>query len=216
MRVCCGHRGFIWYEVEVIGRAAHGSRYQDGIDANTKMAYLLVELDKLSKDLVNRDAHPLLGPPSMHVPLINGGSSQSVYAGRCKIEIERRIIPGESNAQALAEIQAVIDQLQNTDPDFKATVTETFSREAFEVAQDAPIVQVVMQANQQIRGLVPPVYGELWWMDSALIDVAGIETVIFGPSGAGAHADVEWVELDSVMEFARVLAEACINYCAVQ
>jgi acetylornithine deacetylase len=175
-----------------------------------------VELDKLSKDLVNRDAHPLLGLPSMHVPLINGGSSQSVYAGRCKIEIERRIIPGETNAQALAEIQAVIKQLSATDPDFKATVTETFSREAFEVAQDAPIVQVVMQANQQIRDLVPPVYGELWWMDSALIDAAGIETVIFGPSGAGAHADVEWVELDSVMEFARVLAEASINYCAVQ
>jgi len=215
MRVCCGHRGFVWYDVEVTGRAAHGSRYQDGIDANTKMGYLLVELDKFSKKLLMRDGHPLFGPPSMHVPLINGGSSQSVYAARCKIEIERRIIPGESNAQALGEIQAVIDLLSAHDPEFKAVVTETFSRDAFEVAEDAPIVQELMAANQEVRGLKPDVYGELWWMDSALIAAAGIETVIFGPSGAGAHADEEWVDLDSVMEFARVVADASIRYCGV-
>lgn len=213
LRVCIAHRGFCWFDVETIGWAAHGSRYQDGIDANRLMGYFLVELDKLSEELLERPKHKLLGAPSIHAPLIKGGSSQSVYAARCLTELERRLLPGETPEDALVEIQAIIDRLSTTVPNFNATVKLTFVRNAFDSSPDTPIVQTLVDAYQHHLGTTPEIYGELWWMDSALLDEAGIETVIIGPKGVGAHADEEWVELDSVFELAEILLKTSINYC---
>lgn len=213
LRVCVAHRGFWWFDVETIGRAAHGSRYQDGIDANRLMGYFLVELDKLAAELLERPSHDLLGTPSIHAPLMKGGSSQSVYAARCLAELERRLLPGETPEQALAEIQAIIDRLSRTVPDFKATVKQGFGRPAFATSSDTPIVKTVVNAYQQKFTQSPEIYGELWWMDSGLLANAGIDTVIIGPEGGGAHADVEWVELESVFQLADILLDATINYC---
>ena len=213
LRVCVAHRGFWWFDVETIGRAAHGSRYQDGIDANRLMGYFLVELDKFAEELLERPPHDLLGPPSIHAPLMKGGSSQSVYAARCLTELERRLIPGETPEQALAEIQNIIDRLSQTIPNFKARVEQGFGRHAFATSPDKPIVQTVINAYQEKFDDSPEIYGELWWMDSALLAQAGIDTVIIGPKGAGAHADVEWVELESVYELAEILLTATTNYC---
>lgn len=213
LRICCAHRGFVWTEVRTKGRAAHGSRYAEGIDANMHMGRVLVELEKLSRELLTRPPHPLLGPPSLHVPLIQGGTSQSVYSAFCRIELERRILPGERVADVTAEIQAIVDQLAAADPAFAATVKTFFSRSPYEIDPDARIVRTVRDAARQALGAEPALYGELWWMDSALLAAAGIETVIIGPSGGGIHADEEWVEVDSVVQLARILAQSALSFC---
>jgi len=209
LRVCVAHRGFWWYDVETIGRASHGARHQDGIDANRLMGYFLVELDKLADELLQRPTHDLLGTPSIHAPLINGGSSQSVYAARCLTELERRLLPDETPEQALAEIQALLDHL----PNFNAIVKQGFGRPAYDISLSAPIVQTVISAYESQFNTPPELYGELWWMDSGLLAQAGIETVIIGPKGAGAHADEEWVDLDSVFQLAEILLSATKIYC---
>lgn len=213
LRVCRGHRGFLWIEIITTGRAAHGSHFEEGIDANMMMGRVLVELDKLAHDLVSREGHPLLGPPSLHAPLIQGGSSQSVYAATCRMELERRLLPGDTNEIVMAEIQAVLDRLAAADEHFQATARPFFRREAYEAAEDAPIVQTTLNAAQSVTGQTPDIYGEVWWMDSALLAAAGIETVIIGPTGDGAHADVEWVDIQSVNTLAHILAQAAQDYC---
>ncbi|MCB9453874.1 MAG: M20/M25/M40 family metallo-hydrolase [Anaerolineaceae bacterium] len=213
LRVCGGHRGFWNIEITTTGRAAHGSHYETGIDANTMMGRLLVEIEKLAQDLITQAGHPLLGPSSVHVPLIQGGTSRYVYAAQCRAELEWRSIPGEDRDSMVAVLQAFVDRLHTADPQFRATITPLFGRDSYAVAPDAPIVQAVSQAAQRIRGVDPGFYGEKWWMDSALLGSAGIETVIIGPAGGGAHAAVEWVELDSVMMFTRILAEATLDFC---
>ncbi len=213
LRVCCAHRGFVWMEVITQGRAAHGSRFAEGIDANMHMGRVLVEIEKLSRELVQRPGHPLLGPPSIHVPLMKGGTSQSVYAASCRIELERRTLPGETVEGVVAEIQAILDRLAAADPQFSATVRAFFNRDSFEIDPEAEIVQTVCEATEQVLAHPPEIYGEAWWMDSALLAQAGIDTVIIGPSGGGIHANKEWVEVHSVVQLARILARAAVNYC---
>ena len=215
LRVGVAHRGFQWMIVDVMGRAAHGSRYMDGIDANRLMGHFLVALDRYAQELLGRSKHPLLGPPSIHAALLRGGSSQSVYAARAQVELERRTLPGEDSAKIVAEIQALLDHLTETVPNFQATVTADLFRPAFEVSLEAPIVQTLMAAGEAVFGKRPKTYGELWWMDSALLQAAGIETVIIGPAGAGAHADEEWVDLDSVYDYTRILVNAIQRYCGL-
>jgi acetylornithine deacetylase len=86
-------------------------------------------------------------------------------------------------------------------------------REAFEVSEGSPLVQTLARAVKEVTGADPRYVGETPWMDSALLAAAGIDTVVFGPHGAGAHAKEEWVEVESVLRVARVLAEAARSYC---
>ena len=216
LRVCLAHKGYVWIEVTSAGRAAHGSKFELGIDANMKMGAFLYELGKLERDLRARPPHPLVGPPSLHAALLSGGSGLSTYAASSTVQIERRTIPGECEEQAVAEIQAMVDRLTAADADFHATVRSFCARDPFEVAPNAGIVRAVDAAAERVLGRVPAHIGDTPWMDSALLQAAGVETVVFGPAGAGAHADVEWVDVESVMQLAEILAETAIAYCGVE
>lgn len=213
-RVCLAHKGYLWVEVVTEGKAAHGSRFDLGIDANMRMGRFLAELDKLERDLRARKPHPLVGPPSLHAALLKGGAGLSTYASSCTLQIERRTIPGETEAQAVAEIQAIADRLQAADPSFRASVKCFFARDPFEVSRDAEIVGALARASQQVTGRAPEFMGDTPWMDAALLAAAGVETVVFGPAGAGAHALEEWVDLESVCEVAETLAHTAVDYCA--
>ena len=214
LRVCLAHRGFSWIEVETLGVAAHGSRFDLGVDANMRMGRFLARLDKLEQELRARPAHALVGPPSLHAAVLRGGTGPSTYADRCRLEIERRTVPGETEPQVLAEIQAITDSLAKEDPTFRATVRPMLTRSSFEVDRGAPIVNAVLGAAANVLGARPEVIGEPYWMDAALLSEVGIDTVVIGPSGAGAHALEEWVDLASIGKVADILAAAAHEFCS--
>lgn len=213
LRVCLAHRGFSWIEVETLGFAAHGSRFDLGIDANMRMGRFLARLDTLERELRARPPHTLVGPPSLHAAVLRGGTGTSTYADRCRLEIERRTVPGETEAQVLSEIRTITDALAAEDPTFRATVRPMLTRSSFEVDRNAPIVNAVLGAATTVLGRKPEVIGEPYWMDAALLSEVGIDTVVVGPSGAGAHALEEWVELDSVVKVADILTAAAREFC---
>lgn len=213
LEVCLAHKGYLWIEVEVAGRAAHGSKFELGIDANMKMGHFLSRLSALERELRARPPHPLVGPPSLHAALLSGGTGLSTYAPSSSVKIERRTVPGETEAQAVAEIQAVVDRLAAQDPDFRAAVRPFFVRHPFEVAPTAPIVRAVDRAAAAVLGRPARHIGDTPWMDAALLQAAGVETVVCGAAGAGAHSDVEWVDLESVVKLANILAKTAVDYC---
>jgi acetylornithine deacetylase len=213
LQLCLAHKGFCWMEVEVEGRAAHGSRFEEGIDANMAMGRFLGRLDTLERELRKRPPHALVGPPSLHAAVILGGTGTSTYAAHCRLEVERRTIPGETEESAIAEIQAILDTLASSDPTFRARVRPLLSRGTFEARPDSTIVQTVQAAATSVLGAPPNVIGEPYWMDAALLEDAGIETVVIGPSGAGAHAAKEWVDLASVESVAAILAQSAVRFC---
>lgn len=213
MEICLAHKGFVWIEVETTGRAAHGSRFDEGIDANMMMGRFLAELDRLERELRARPPHPLVGPPSLHAATLRGGTELSMYAAACKLQIERRTVPGETEASVIAELQAIVDQLSHSDPSFKATLKTLLVRDSMEVSTDAPIVKAVTHAATDLLVKPPPYVGRPFWMDAALLAAAGIPTVVMGPAGGGAHAKEEWVDLGSVEEMAHILANTAITFC---
>lgn len=214
LQVCVAHKGFQWLEITTHGTAAHGSRPALGVDAIAKMGHVLVALDQLDRRLQAAPTHTLLGSGSLHASLIAGGQELSSYPERCTLSVERRTVPGEDQAVVEQQIEALLDQIARADPAFRATLHTTFARLPFEVDPGSAIVAELMQQAQGILDTPPPVIGETFWMDSAILGAAGIPTVIFGPTGAGAHAAVEWVDLDSVEQCARVLLATAAAFCA--
>jgi acetylornithine deacetylase len=214
LEVCVAHKGFVWLDVATHGVAAHGSRPDLGVDAIVKMGHFLVELEKLDLRLRAAPSHPLLKSGSIHASLISGGQELSSYPERALLQVERRTVPGEDLATVEGQIQAILDQLAARDASFKGTAKSTFVRLPFEVATDTPIVRLVTAQVERAVGKAPAYTSGTGWMDSAILAAAGIPTVIFGPSGAGAHAVEEWVDLDSVRTCADVLLATAQAFCA--
>ena len=214
LEICLAHKGYLWIEVETAGRAAHGSRFADGIDANMRMGRFLAELDRLETRLRTGPAHKLVGPPSLHAAVLRGGTGLSTYAAACTLQIERRTIPGETDQEALAQIQEIVARLAARDATFRATVRPFFARRPFEVSPDAAIVQALAGAATTVLGRAPSFVGDSPWMDAALLSAAGIETVVMGPVGSGEHSLEEWVDIASVCRMAEVLARTAAAYCA--
>ena len=202
LAVCLACKGFSWIEVETEGRAAHGSRFDLGIDANLRMGRVLVALGELERALRGRPPHALVGPPSLHVATLHGGTGASTYAAACKAVIERRMLPAETEATVLAEVQEIV-----------ARARPLLTRTGFEARPDAPIVRSLMDVATRHLGATPPVTGASYWMDAALIAAAGIDTAVIGAIGAGAHAAEEWVDLDSVAQVAAILADTARAFC---
>jgi acetylornithine deacetylase len=214
LEVCLAHKGYIWIEVDTHGKAAHGSRFTEGVDAVMRMGRFLAELERLEAALRTGPAHPLVGPPSLHAATIQGGSGLSTYAAACRLQIERRTVPGETMEGAVGEIRAIVDRLTASDPSFAATVRTLFAREPFEVSPDAHIVRVLAGEAAAVLGRTPAFVGDTPWMDAALLADAGIETVVMGPTGSGEHSAVEWVDVESVVEMAEILARTAVACCA--
>ena len=213
LEIVIAHKGFAWIKIEIFGHAAHGSLPHRGIDAIAKAGTVLTAIEDYGKTHLSRKIHPLLGSPSIHASLISGGTGLSTYPDYCKIELERRNLPGEDCQMISEEIQRLLHDIQSRDDQFKADFEIFFFRPAYEISPDQPIVQTVSRACQSIRRQAPKYEGMWAWLDSAILAQAGIPTVIVGPSGAGAHAAVEYVDVDSVMTTARVLVQSIIDFC---
>jgi len=213
LNLCIAHRGFVWLDIETDGIAAHGSRPHLGVDAIAKMGKVLVEIEALDQSLRAAPTHPLLQSGSLHASLINGGQELSSYPAHCKLGIERRTIPGETPAIVEGQIQAILDRCAAADPQFKGSMETTLVRDPFEISKDATIVQLLQQKIRSEIGHEPTIYGDTPWMDTAILAQASIPAVIFGPTGAGAHAIEEWVDLASVEQCADVLTATVAAFC---
>jgi acetylornithine deacetylase len=205
LRAAVAHRGFVWLEVETRGRAAHGSRHDLGIDAIAKMGPILVALDELEARFRDEgERHPLLGRASVHASLIEGGQELSTYPERCIVKVERRTLPGETVEEVERELAALAPG---------AEVRTVFSREPLETPRDSAILNALLANAQRILEAAPEIVGVPFWTDAALFAAAGIPTVVFGPGGEGAHAEVEWVDLDSVEQLVGILGATARAFC---
>ncbi len=205
LAIAPAHRGFVWTTVTVQGRAAHGSRYDVGVDAIRHAGLLLAELDALESDQLTRRTHPLLGRASWHASTIDGGLGMSTYPDRCTLRIERRTLPGETPAQAVEEVRAACARVRARRPSFGAEVTLDLSQNPSDVAVDAPVVRCLSAALAS-AGETARVEGLSAWTDAALLNEAGIPAICYGPGDiARAHAAAEWIEIDEIERATRVL-----------
>jgi acetylornithine deacetylase len=214
LAICPAHRGFIWMDVTVHGRAAHGSRYDLGVDAITHAGLLLAELDDLEHLRESGRTHPLLGRPSLHASTISGGAGMSTYPERCELALERRTLPGETKEDAMTEIQDVIARVRAREPRLNARVILNTAQSPSDVSVTAPVVERLASALRA-EGLPQRVEGLSAWTDAALLNEAGIPAICFGPGDiALAHSAEEWVAIAEIEAATRVLTGFVADWCS--
>lgn len=200
------HRGFVWVEVEVVGRAAHGSRFDIGVDAIRHAGLLLAELDRIDADVLPLSTHPLLGRASLHASLIEGGTGLSTYPERCVLKLERRSIPGETAEDVLAEIERACAAVRTRRSTFAAHVRLIGAQGPSDVSVQAPVVRELAHAMEGL-GETVGIEGMSAWTDAALLNDAGIPAICYGPGDISlAHAAEEFIPLVEIDRATEVLA----------
>jgi acetylornithine deacetylase/succinyl-diaminopimelate desuccinylase family protein len=176
------HRGALWLEVEVRGRSAHGGRPWLGVNAISKLARIVRALEE---DLLPRLAsrtHPLLPAPTINLGTIRGGTKFNLVADRATLQLDRRLVPGESLDAARAEVEAVCAAVRAADPEpFEYRVREVMRVPPAEIAPDAPVVQACRRAYRTVTGREAAIDATAGFEDAHFLIEAGIPTAMFGP-----------------------------------
>jgi acetylornithine deacetylase len=210
LKIGIGHKGFAWATIDTRGRAAHGSRPGDGRDAIIRMGRVLSRLEQLNRDLQSRAPHPLLGTGSLHASIIEGGRELSSYPDHCRLQLERRTVPGETVETFGREMDAILSGLRQEDPELEASVELMFSRPPYEVSPDHDLPRALETAAAK-AGVVTSKAGMSFWTDAAILGHAGIPSVLFGPGGAGLHSTEEYVVISDVIGCRDALTEFVLN-----
>jgi acetylornithine deacetylase len=175
------------------------------------MGRVIAALETFDRHDLRLRVHPLVGPASMHCALIRGGTGLSTYAQECCLELERRTLPGETVTQVSGELEQVIAK-----SGVEASLDCFFDRPPLTCDPQSVVARTVRGAIADVTGRAAEEAGVQYWMDAAIFAEAGIPTVNYGPTGAGAHEAIEWVDIASVAACANVLAAAALRFCHME
>jgi acetylornithine deacetylase len=210
--VVFAHGGFAWYDVTSRGVEAAGGRPERGRDAISLAGPVLTGLAELERELARRET-PEWGRPSVHASTIRGGRDYPSYPAECVIGVERCIMPGETVAESLAEMAALLDRARAADPAFEGECRTVVAREPVLLDRDEPVVRAAIDAAAAVLGRAPVVRSDYGWMDSGILVEAGIPCVVLGPTGDGLHTADEWVDLESVDDCAEMFVRMARDFC---
>ena len=213
MDIAIAHKGYAWLEIETIGRRAHGSIPERGVDAIEEMAKIISQLESVRKQY-RLKKHPLVGTPKIHTSTIVGGSDWSSVPARCLLRVERRLIPGENYRESIHELRKIVDDCSKCDRSLRARVRLVHHADSMEVKQ-ASHVPILRERVRRFGG-EGKIVGVPFWTDAAiLVNQAEIPTCVFGPGDIKvAHSPNEYIQLKDVVTAARIYAETAWAYCS--
>ncbi len=224
-RICLGHRGVWWAEIETKGRIAHGCMPFLGDCAIRHMGAVIREMEEA--------LYPMLASKTTNYPIVPEGARQStmnlnsIHGGEkeqdsdfagfsapcvpdlCRIRIDRRFLPEESIESVKSEIEKMLESIKTKRPDFEYSVTEMFSVPSILTEKDAPIVQSVHKSIQEVLGGSPEYVISPGTYDQKHIDRIGKlkNCIAYGPGILDlAHQPDEWVGIQDMVDSAKVMA----------
>ena len=212
METVVASKGCLRWQLHTRGRAAHSSKPQIGINAITKMTKILTAMEERFPALFARRKHPLLGSPTVNVGIIRGGIQVNQVPDSCTIDVDRRLIPGETKVGVWSEFESLIADLRAHDPELVVEMdTPLLEDYPLETAAAEHIVEVVSKVSQELAGRFA--VGVPYGSDASKLAQAGIPSIILGPGNIDqAHAADEWVELDQVTLAAETYARAIMGF----
>jgi succinyl-diaminopimelate desuccinylase len=211
LNLALAERGGAWITATARGTAAHGSTPRLGVSAITSMARFLLRIEEVLPDI----EHPLVGRPTVNAAMIQGGSAPNVVADRCVVEIDRRIIPGETEPEEVLEpVDRLADAIRSEHSEVDLSFAIGLWTDAAEVTGDPAIADLCRNAVREETGRAPLDTGFTGITDARFyLNDRSIPTIILGPGSLGvAHTANESVEIAQLVAAARVYARVFTRF----
>lgn len=222
LRIYTAQRGLEWMKFHFIGKAIHGSKQREGINAIAKAVKFINAMEETLIPKAAERTHPLLKESTINYGVIHGGTQLSTVAGECDLFVDTRFLPYQDYDEVLGEFRAILDELAAKDPQFKCEMSvceESIMKEGyvhlpFETPLDHPLVTTLQGAVKTVTteeaemGFMPA------WTDGGLLSGYGkIPTVVFSCVGEGAHTDHENISVVHMPQTALIFALTAVEFC---
>ena len=209
LEVATAHKGVIRFEIATVGVPAHSSKPHLGRNAILAMSRVLDALENEYIPALDPEGHHLAGPATLTVATIRGGTGLNVVPAECVIGVDRRVIPGEVHDDLLSELDELLGRVDDVHMERRDPFLIT---SALDTPPDAPVVQALIDAREQVTGHRAEPIGVTYGTDASCFDPAGIRCVIFGPGSIDqAHSDEEWVGIEETALAAEILAQTAVE-----
>lgn len=212
LQVQTAHKGALEFEVLTHGRAAHSSRPRQGINAIYKMSKVCLALEDYLSEL-EKVKHPLVGNATISVGIIEGGYKRNVVPDACRMQAERRVLPGEQWDQVKGDLEKIFQKLRDEDQDLSLQWKVLLECDASETPACSPIVQESVKAVSKVTGkeIEPTGFGATCDM-RFLVNQGRIPTVILGPgSVAQAHVENEYIETQQLVDATEIYYQVSLK-----
>ena len=222
MKIATCQRGLEWLKFHFIGKAVHGGRQREGINAISKAVAFIVAMEKNLIPKAAARKHPMLRENTINYCVIHGGTQPSTVAGECVLLVDTRFLPYQEYDEVVGEFQAILDELAAKDPQFKcemsvceeAALKEGYVHLPFETPLDHPIVTTLQEKFREVTDVEAVVDCMPAWTDGGLLSPYGkIPTVVLGPGGGGAHTSEERISIDHMSKLAMIYALTAVDFC---
>jgi acetylornithine deacetylase len=201
------HQGFGWLDVNVFGKAAHGSAPDEGVDAIVGLAHVITRLSAFDATNFAGRPDPKNGRTVFHTGTIKGGTDYATYPSEASLGIEIGTQPGETMQNRVEAIESIIAEVAELMPGLKGEVVIRLNREPFVGEDQAKLLGAFQRAAGTHLGHELNEVGLNAWTDAALMQAAGTPTVMFGPKGANLHSPDEWVDVAEVVASVDILVD---------
>jgi succinyl-diaminopimelate desuccinylase len=200
LKVVTAHKGDLWLQLETVGKAAHGARPDLGRNAVHAMAKIVHLLETTYARSLRRRRHPVLGHPTVNIGSIAGGRQPNIVPDHCVISVDRRTLPGETDAGVKREIKSFLRRHH-----LAARMSDTKGVPCYplETKAGVPLVRQFLRCAGQTRSV-----GVDYFSDAGVLAHGGIPSVVFGPGDiAQAHTPDEWIAIDQLERATRLLVQ---------
>jgi acetylornithine deacetylase/succinyl-diaminopimelate desuccinylase-like protein len=208
------HQGFGWIDVVAHGVAAHGMNPDVGVDAIVHLAEVITRLHQLDLAKFVPTASMMSGRTVFHTGTIAGGTDYATYPNRAAVGIEIGTQPGEHLSDRVAEIEAIFADITRTEPSFRGEVIVKLDRDPFQASGHEQLQATVAAAMADVLGHAPKVTGMNGWTDAALMQAAGIPTVLIGATGGNYHTTGEWLSVSEFIKLCAIVEQAAVSFLA--
>ncbi len=207
------HKGLTRFRLIVKGVAAHSSKPHLGINAISKMTQLIRAIEDEIAPTYAEKTHPLTGGPTLNIGVISGGAQVNFVPDECIIEIDRRVIPGETPEEALVPFRELLSRAQAADPDLDVTLEDPYLMDSpMDTQEEERIVQVATDACHTVLG-TSKITGVPYGTDASKFTAVGVPAIVFGPGSIDqAHAAVEWVECKQVVKAVDIYQQMMMEF----
>ncbi len=197
-------KGLVWTKLKTIGKSAHGSMPENGINAVYKMSKILHVLEGYTFD---RPPHEMLGSPTINVGTVRGGSKPNLIPDLCEVELDIRYLPDQTYKEVMNDLERIINELKEEDPEIKTEMDMIRYRSSVEVQKHEKIIQTIVDATKKVKDAHPGFKGMPSPGDSEHLVKAGIPSVMFGPGSEDlCHVDNEWIAVNEILTAVKIYA----------
>lgn len=210
-KVIVEHQGFGWLDIVIGGRAAHGSTPDQGVDAIVGLAEVLSRLHAWDLEHFAGVPEPRNGRTVFHTGTVRGGTDYATYPSQAVLGIEIGTQPGETMADRVREIEAIIASVVSEMPGLSGEVKIRLEREPFLAQGHEVLLESLRVATRKTMGLDIEAVGLNAWTDAALMQASGTPTVMLGPLGGNFHSPNEWISVPDAVASVEILVDTIVE-----